>query len=144
MVAHEDGCWMPVNVSEERLLTAVLHFDWSSGDESEQATMHLQADVFAAPECAANTAEREANLCRLEIEARRNLFLVFVQPLRGDEQFDAVSVVVGECQGGFETEEGLVLHADLVRAFDDNLTDEVLITAHDALATNDVSVRVDL
>ena len=56
-----------------------------------------------------------------QAEAGGDLLAVLVQPLRGDVQLDAAAVVVGDGQRRLEAEERLVLHADLVRALDDDV-----------------------
>jgi hypothetical protein len=61
MMTHEDGCWVTVNVTEETFFSAVLHLDWATSLEREQAAMHLQTDIFASTECTANSAKREAH-----------------------------------------------------------------------------------
>ena len=59
MMTHEDGCWVTVNVTEETFFTAVLHLDWATSLEREQAAMHLQADIFSSTECATNSTKCE-------------------------------------------------------------------------------------
>ena len=81
--------------------------------------MDLQATVFAPAERAADAGEGEPHLVPRQAEARGDLVAVDVQPLRRDEQLDA-AVVVGHRQPGLGPEEGLVLHADLVVALDDD------------------------
>lgn len=142
-MAHEDFRGMTVDVSVERLLAAVLHLDRPLRDESKQTAVHLQADVFASAERAADAAQRESHALERQTEARGDLFLVFVQPLRRDEQLDTRTVVVGQGESRLEPEECLVLHADFVGAFDHYVANEVLVTANHALAADDVAIRVN-
>ena len=53
-------------------------------------------------------------------EAGGDLVLVHVQPLGGDVEVDA-AVLGGDGEAGLRAEEGLVLHADLVLAGDDDV-----------------------
>ena len=70
-------------------------------------------------------------------------FAVLVQPLRGDVQLDAGTAGVGHGQRGLQTEERLVLHADLVRALDHDVADQRLVAAHDPLVADHVAVGMD-
>ena len=76
-------------------------------------------------------------------EAGGDLVAVLVQPLGGDEQLDAGAARVGQRQSRLQPEERLVLHAELVRALDDDLADERLVAADDALMADDVAVGMD-
>ena len=78
-----------------------------------------------------------------QAEAGGDLLAVLVQPLRGDVQLDAAAVRVGDGDGRLEPEERLVLHADLVRALDDDVAGGVGVAAHDALVAQHVAVGVD-
>ena len=108
-------------------------FTGRPGAQREQAHVHLEADVLARPERAADARELEAHSLLGQTEALRDLTAVLVQPLRGDEQLDAAPVAVGQRERGLEAEEGLVLHADLVGALDHDVADDALVTALDAL-----------
>ena len=72
--------------------------------------MDLHRDVLAPAERAADAGEREAHLLHRQVEARRDLVAVHVQPLGGDEQVDA-AVLGRHREPGLRAEEGLVLHA---------------------------------
>ena len=52
---------VPVNVSEEAFLTAVLHFDRTTGAQSEETRVDLKGDVLASAECATDPSENEAH-----------------------------------------------------------------------------------
>ena len=82
---------------------------------------------------AADAAQHQADPLLRQPEAGGDLLAVLVQPLRGDVQLDAATVVVGDGDAGLETEERLVLHADLVRALDDDVADSVDVAAADPL-----------
>ena len=84
-----------VDVAEEALLAAVLHLHRPAGAQREQAGVHLQADVLAGAERAADAAERQAHLVRRQAEAGGDLLAVLVQPLRGDVQLDAAAAGSG-------------------------------------------------
>ena len=86
--------------------------------------MHLQADVLAGAERAADAAEHEPHLLVGQAEAGGDLLAVLVQPLGGDVQLDAGAAGVGHRQRRLQPEERLVLHADLVRALDDDVADD--------------------
>ena len=55
----------------------------------------------------------------------------------------AVPAGIGHRQRCLQTEERLILHADLVRALDDHLADHRLVAADDALMADDVAGRMD-
>ena len=95
VVPHPDGCRMAMDVAEEALLAAVRDAHWPTGAQRQQAGVHLQADVFASTERAADPAERQSNLLGSQVETRGDLGAVFVQPLRRDEQLDAGTAGIG-------------------------------------------------
>ena len=134
---------MPVHVTEERLLAPVHHLHRPAGAQREQADVHLQADVFARAERATDTGERRAAPFEREAEARGDLVAVDVQPLRRDVELDAAAVVVGHGEAGLGSEEGLVLHPDLVEALDDDRAGRVGIAVPDAHVAEEVAVGVD-
>ena len=111
--------------------------------QGQQARVDLQADVLAGTERPADAAEHEADPLLREAEAGGDLLAVLVQPLRGDVQLDAPPVVVGDGHGRLEPEERLVLHADLVRALDDDVAGGVGVAAADHLVAEDVAVGMD-
>ncbi len=105
--------------------------------------MDLQADVLTGAERSADAAEHQPHPLLGQPETGGDLLAVLVQPLRGDVQLDAVLVDVGHRDRRLEPEEGLVLHADLVRPFDDHVADGVRIAGPDALVPQHVAVGVD-
>src|SRR3954452_2681804 len=111
---HPDLGRVAMHMTEEALLTAVRHPYRATGAQRQEACVHLQTDVLAGTERTADSAEGQANLVALEIETRGDLSSVLVQPLSGHEQFDSGTARVGQRQRRFETEERLVLHAQLV------------------------------
>ena len=123
VMTHPDRGRMAVHVTEKALLPAVGHSHRAAGAQRQQAGVDLQADVFASTERAAHSPERQAHLVGFEIEARGDLGAVLVQPLRRDEQVDACATGIRQRQRGLQPEERLILHADLVRALDDDLAD---------------------
>jgi hypothetical protein len=140
VVSHPDLGRVAVHMTDEALLAAVREAHRPARAQREQARVDLQTDVFSSAERAADSPERETHLVRGEIETRRDLGAVFVQPLRGDEQLDACTAGIGQRQSRFQPEEGLVLHPQLVRALDDHLADQRLVAGDDALMTEDVAV----
>ena len=143
VVAHPDRRRVAVDVAEEALGAAVRDAHRPAEPQREQAGVDLQADVLAGAERAADAAEHEPDALLGEAEAGGDLLAVLVQPLRGDVQLDAAAVVVGDRHRRLEAEERLVLHADLVRALDDDVAGRVGVAAADHLVAEDVAVGVD-
>ena len=110
---------MPVHVAEERLLARVDHLHRPPGAQRQQADLHLHAQVLAGAEGAPDAGEVQPHLVERQAEAGRDLVLVDVQPLGGDVQVDA-AVVRRDREAGLRAHEGLVLHAGLVAALDDD------------------------
>ena len=105
--------------------------------------MNLQTDIFARAKSTADSAENKANIVLWKIEAGSNLTPVFVQPLCSDVQFHALRARVWESHCCFKAEEGLILHADCVVAFHNDLGCRVRITVNDALVPNEIAVRMN-
>jgi hypothetical protein len=80
---------MTMDVPEEALATAVGHTHRSADPQSEEAAVHLQADVFACTKGAADPTENQPHVFFVESQTSRNLVSIFMQPLRGDMQFNA-------------------------------------------------------
>ncbi len=142
-MAHPDRRRVPVHVTEEALRPAVGDPHGTAQPQCEQTRVDLQADVLACTERPADTAEHETHRVDREIETCRDLGAVLVQPLRGDVQLDTAAARIGDGERRFETEERLVLHADLVRALDDDVAGRRGVAAHDALMSDQVAVGVD-
>ena len=134
---------MPVYVAEERLLASVHHLDGPARAQREQADVHLEAHVFAGAERAADTGERQAHLFERQREARGDLALVDVQPLRRDVELHSCAVVIGHGEAGFGSEKGLILHSDFVEPLDDDRADRVGIAVPDADVAEEIAVGVD-
>ncbi len=134
---------MTVNVTEEALRPAVVHPHRPAEAQRQQARVHLQADVFAGAERTADAAQHEAHLLLGDAEAGRDLTAVLVHPLGGDVQLDATPVLVWNGERRFEPEECLVLHADVVRALDDDFACGIGVAVDDALMTEHIAVRMD-
>ena len=105
--------------------------------------MHLQRDVLPPAERPAGASEHETHLVLRETEAGGGLLAVLVQPLRRDEELHPRAAGIGQRKGRLGAEERLVLHADLVRALDDERTRRVGVAAPDRLMADDVAVGVD-
>ena len=132
-----------MDVTEEALGTAVGDAHRAPEPQREQTGVHLQADVLARAEGAADTAEHQPHRLDRQVETRGDLRPVLVQPLRGHVQLDALAAGVGHGERRFETEERLVLHADLVGALDDHVAGGRDVAAHDPLVTDHVAVGMD-
>ncbi len=132
-----------MDVAEEALGAAVGDPHRPSDPQCEQARVDLQADVLAGAECPTDPAEHQPDRFVGQGEAGRDLAAVLVQPLGGDVQLDAVAAGIGDRQSGFEPEEGLILHADLVRRLDDHVAHDGRVTAHDPLVADEVAVRMN-
>ena len=134
---------MTVYVTEERLLASVHHLDGPARAQREQADVHLEAHVFARAERTTDTGERQAHAFEREREARGDLALVDVQPLRRDVELHPGAVVIGHGEAGFGSEEGLILHSDFVEPLDDDRADRVGIAVPDADVAEEIAVGVD-
>ena len=77
--------------------------------------MDLHRQVLAAAERAADAGEVDAHLLGLEVETRRHLVAVDMEPLRRDVEVDA-AFAVGDGEPRLGAEERLVLDPDLVDA----------------------------
>ena len=143
LVAHPDLGRVTVDVAEEALGAAVGHAHGTAEAQRQQARVHLQADVLPRAERPADAAEHEPDSVLRESEAGGDLLAVLVQPLRGDVQLDAPTVVIGDGERSLEPEERLVLHPDLVRPLDHDLAGGIGVAAADPLMAQDVAIRVD-
>ena len=116
-VLRPDPRGMAVDVADERLLAVVDDLHRPVRAQSEQRGVDLHREVLAAAEGAADAGEVDPHLVGLEVEARRDLVSVDVQPLRGDVDVDA-TLAVRDRDAGLGAEERLVLLADVVDALD--------------------------
>ena len=105
--------------------------------------MHLEADVLARTESSAHTAQDETHLVLGHGEAGGDLFAILVEPLGRDVQLDSVTTAIRHRQCRLETEKGLILHSDLVRALDLDLTDDCLVTRENPLVAEHVPEGMD-
>ena len=105
--------------------------------------MHLEGDVLTASERTAHASEGQPDPFLLETEAGGDLTAILVEPLGSHEEFQARAVGVGHRDRGLQSEERLILHADLVGALDGDLTDEVDIPPTDPLVSDHVPVGVN-
>jgi hypothetical protein len=142
MVTHPDLRRMAMDVAEEGLFASVLHLHGTSNGECEQAAVHLKTDVFSRAERSADTSQGEEDVVLCETEAVCDLLAILVEPLRGDDELHSTTRK-GSSKSGLKAEEGLVLHADFVGVFYDDISNDRLVTANDALVTEDVPVRMD-
>ena len=100
--------------------------------------MDLHVEVLARAERAADAGERDPHLLLGQVEARRDLLPVDVQPLRDDVEVDAA---VGGRHGeaGLGPERRLVLHRRLVVALDPDVG-----LGRVGVAVDDVDVAEDV
>ena len=77
-----------MDVPVEGLLPPVGHLHRASRAQREQAGVDLHVDVLARPERAADAGERDPHLLLREVEARRELLEVDVEPLRRRAELD--------------------------------------------------------
>ena len=112
---------MPVDVADEGLLAVVDDLDRTVRVQREQRAVDLHRQVLAAAERTSHAREVDAHLLGLQIQARRDLIAIDVQPLGCDVHVDAaLAVRHGEPRLG--PEEGLVLDPDLVDTGDRDVT----------------------
>ena len=111
LVAHLGR--VPVYVPEEGLLAVVHELDRLAGVQRQHARVDLHRQVLAGTEGAAHTRQGQAHLVLGQPQGRADLLLVHVQPLRGHVQVHT-AVLGGHRHPRLGTEEGLVLHPDLV------------------------------
>ncbi len=137
-----------VHVAVEGLVPGVDDLDRLAGVLGQQAGVDLHRDVLAAAEGPADAGQGQPDLLLGQVEHRSHLLAVHVQPLGGDVEVDA-AVLGGHGEAGLGAEEGLVLHADLVVAADDDVRQRPHLVRHAAagdqpLLVADVAVRVRL
>ena len=110
-----DARRVPVHVAEEGLLAVVDDLHGPLRVQREHGAVDLHREILATAERAADAGEVDPHLLRRQVEARRDLVAVDVQPLRRDVDVDA-ALAVGDGQARFRAEEGLILDADVVDA----------------------------
>ena len=129
-----------MDVADERLLAAVDHLHGPPRVEREHRRVHLDREVLATAERAADAGEVDPHLLRLEREAGRDLVAVDVQPLGRDVDVDA-ALAVRDRDPRLRAEEGLVLLAELVVAGDDDVSGRVGVAAPHRELADDVRLR---
>ena len=126
-----------MHVTRERLLPVVDDLHGAVRVQRQQCTVDLHREVLPATECAADTAEMDANRCQRQREARRDLRTVDVQPLSGDVDVDA-AFSIGNREPRLGPEERLILAPDLVHAGHRHLALGVGIAVADHHVAHDV------
>ena len=104
--------------------------------------MDLHGQVLAPAEGAPGAGEGEPHLLPGQVEAGGDLVAVDVQPLGRHEQLDP-AVLARHGQPRLRAEEGLVLHAHLVRALDDHVAGRFRIAVPQPDVPEHVAVGVD-
>jgi hypothetical protein len=104
---------MAVDVADEGLLAVVDDFHGAVRVQGEQRAVDLHRQVLPPTERAAHTREVDSHLLRLQVQARRNLVAVDMQPLRRDVDVHA-ALAVRHREPRLGPEERLVLDPDLV------------------------------
>ncbi len=130
-----------VHVPDERLLARVDHLHRPARVQREQRAVDLHREVLAAAERAADAGEVDPHLLGLEVEARRDLVAVDVQPLRRDVDVDT-ALAVRHRQSRLRAEEGLVLDPELVLAGDRDVAGGVGVAVADHEPADDVRARI--
>ena len=130
-----------VNVSDERLRTRIVHLDRSSGPEGEQAGVDVHAEVFFAPESAADTGKVEPNRLKRKPQRRSDLGMVAMKGLGGYEEIDTVVRRNGE--RGLCPEERLILHPNRVPTLDSHIPRRVGISTSQPNVSDHISVGMD-
>ncbi len=140
LVAHPRR--VAVHVPEERLLAGVDHLHRPAGAQRQHARVHVHRQVLAPAEGAADAGQRDPDERLVEAQRVGDLAAVDVQPLGGDVEVDA-AVRRGHGEAGLRAEEGLVLHADLVLAGDDDGRRAGRVAAPDLHVPHRVAAVVD-
>ncbi len=132
---------MAVDVADERLLAVVDDLHGTVRLQGEQRAVDLHRQVLATAEGAAHTREVDSHLLRLQVQARRNLVAVDVQPLRRDVDVDS-ALAVRHREPGLGPEERLVLDPDLVDPGDRDIALGVGVSVLDDERADDVRTRI--
>jgi hypothetical protein len=132
---------VPVDVPDERLVAAVDDLHGPVGVQGQHRRVDLHRQVLTAAERPADAREVEAHLLGLQVEARRHLVAVDVEPLRGHVDVDA-TLAVGDGEARFGPQERLVLHPDLVEAADGDIALRVGVAVPDHEVADDVRTVV--
>src|SRR5262245_10370603 len=140
---HPDPRGVPVHMPDEGLRTAVGHLHRLAGVQREHRRVDLHAHILARPERAPRPRQEQPDLLERQVQARRHLLAVGMEPLRGDEQVDPA--VVGRYrQARLGTERGLILHPGLVVALDPDVGLGVGVAVEDPKLAQDVTERMHL
>ena len=115
---------MPVDVPDERLLAVVDHLHGPLGAQREHRRVDLHRQVLTATERAAHAGQVDAHLLGREVEARRDLVAIDVEPLRRDVDVDP-ALAVRDRDARLGPEERLILLPDLVEAGDGDVAGEL-------------------
>ena len=67
-----------------------------------------------------------------------------MQPLCSNVQFDAIAAQIRECHRCFETQEGLILHADRVIAFNRDVACDEWVTVENVLMADQIAIWMNL
>ncbi len=132
---------MAVDVADERLLTVVDDLHGTVRVQSEQCAVDLHREVLAAAERAADTREVNTHLLGLQVQARRDLVAIDVQPLRCDVDVDA-ALAIRHRKPRLRPEERLVLDPDLVDTGDGHVAVGLGIPVPDEERAHDVRARI--
>ena len=145
VVAVPELGWVAVHVSVEALLPAVDHLHRAAGAQGQQTQVDVETEVLAGTERPTHPGQGQAHQLGIQTQAGRHLVPVHVEPLGGHVQLDA-SVLSRHGQARLRAQEGLVLHAHLVRPLDDHQIVAVggcRIAVAEVDATKKVPIGVD-
>ena len=143
VVTHPDSGRMPMNVTDEALRSRIGRPHRAAGHQCEEADMDLKRDVLSSTEGTANPTQGQLDSFLIDTEAGRDLATILMKPLGRHKKLHPRAVGVGNGDGCLETEERLILHADLVGALNDDLTDEIAVTSDDPLMSNEISIGMN-
>ena len=105
--------------------------------------MYLKADVFTSTKGPSDSTKFETNPFNGEVQTSSHLFLVLMQPLCGYKDLDPLTIGIGECHCRFSAKEGLILHANDVVTFHNNVANNGRIATDNPLLTDEIPVGVN-
>jgi hypothetical protein len=128
-------------MARERLFAVVAHLHRTTRVEREQRAVDLHREILATAERAADAREVDADLLRAEVETRRDLVAIDVQPLGRHMDVDA-ALAVWHGEARLRPEERLVLDPDLVHAVRDDLAFGLRVAVPDHEMPDDVRAGI--
>ncbi len=130
-----------MHVTDERLLAVVDHLHRTVRVQGKQRAVHLHRKILASSERPADAGEVDPHLVEWQIEARRDLRTVDVQPLSRDVDVDA-AFPVRNSEPRLRPEERLVLDAEVVDTAHGDIARGIRIAMTDHHVADDVRSRI--